>query len=246
MPCVFFVSTRCTGTRCTLSAVTTALSACAPPRWPPFTITVVPSSRASPCACAIAASKSVAVSAPASTASSGRFGVITSASRASSRRAASASRVRSLSLDDATITGSNTTLQFCACAVRKSRTTSMISVVPSMPILMASISTSSATERSCARRNSTGGAKISCTPVVFCATSEVTTLYEYPPAAWIDLMSAWTPAPPVGSVPAIVRMRGSAGAACMGTIPSLVRASAGSTGLISAPRSGHPVSHWRR
>lgn len=99
-----------------------------------------------------------------------------SASEASSRSATSASGVRSLSLDDATITGSNTTAASRACVVRNSRTTSMISVVPSMPILIASIATSSVTERSCVRRKSIGGVKISCTPVVFWATSEVTTL----------------------------------------------------------------------
>ena len=42
------------------------------------------------------------------------------------------------------------------------------------------------------------------TPVVFCAVSAVTALMAYTPLAVIVLISAWIPAPPLESLPAIV------------------------------------------
>ena len=55
-------------------------------------------------------------------------------------------------------------------------TASMTGTDPSIPILTASISTSSATASSCAERNSTGGTWMSRTPTVFCTTTAVTAL----------------------------------------------------------------------
>ena len=87
----------------------------------------------------------------------------------------------------------------------------MISVVPSMPVLTTSSSTSSDTERSCWLRKSEGGVWTAWTPVVFWATRQVTAVIANPPAALIDLVSAAVPAPPDGSVPAMDRTLGRAG-----------------------------------
>lgn len=140
----------------------------------------------------------------------------------------------------ATITGSTTTTSG-RCSSRKVATASTISAVPSIPVLTASILTSSLTAASCWTRKSVGGVWMARTPSVFWATKEVTTAIAYPPAAMIDLVSAAVPAPPDGSVPAIDRTRGivprSASASLMviSDIPSPVRTRSGSTGVISAP-----------
>ena len=84
----------------------------------------------------------------------------------------------------------------------------VMSAVPSMPIFTASTVTSSKTASSWAVRNPVSGVWISRTPWVFWATRAVTTVMAKPPASQIALMSAWIPAPPVGSVPAMDRTRG--------------------------------------
>ena len=111
-----------------------------------------------------------------------------------------------------------------------------------MPVLTASIATSSLTAANCCVRNSVGGVWIARTPWVFWATRAVTAAIAYPPAAVMDLVSAAVPAPPEGSVPAMERTRGTE--PCDGLlgveevisdIPSPVRTRSGSTGVISAP-----------
>src|SRR5699024_6659250 len=79
---------------------------------------------------------------------------------------------------------------------------------PSMPILTASISTSSATASSWAITVSSGTGWTSDTPTVFWTVTAVTTPMPYPPIAATALTSASSPAPPDGSVPAMHRMRG--------------------------------------
>src|SRR5699024_11223788 len=84
--------------------------------------------------------------------------------------------------------------------------------------------------------NRLGGTRKSRTICVYCATSEITSVISYPPAAVIDFRSAAVPAPPDGSVAAIDRTRGTEEEfnEVMEDIPSLVQTRAGSTGCISA------------
>jgi hypothetical protein len=126
------------------------------------------------------------------------------------RIASSASGSRRRSPEVATMTGS-TTSTAGGFSSSQAPTAAMISVVPSMPVLTASSSTSSDTERSCRLRKSEGGVWMAWTPVVFWATRQVTAVIANPPAALIDLVSAAVPAPPDGSVPAMDRTLGRAG-----------------------------------
>ena len=87
-------------------------------------------------------------------------------------------------------------------------TARMTSASASIPIFTASITMSSDTASSCARRKSTGGTCTARTPCVFCAVSAVSTAIPYPPFAAMDLRSAWMPAPPDGSLPAMLSTRG--------------------------------------
>jgi hypothetical protein len=132
---------------------------------------------------------------------------MTSASRQRSPSAASASAVSSRSPLVATITGS-TTSTGTGWARRYPVTVRVISAVPSMPIFTPSTVTSSNTASSCSVRKATSGVWMLRTPWVFWATRAVTTVIAKPPASETALMSAWMPAPPVGSVPAMDRMRG--------------------------------------
>jgi len=76
-----------------------------------------------------------------------------------------------------------------------------------MPILMASAPMSSSTERICPTTNSTGTGCTPVTPTVFSSTTA--TMAEVPkhPQAEKAFRSAWMPAPPLGSLPAMVRAR---------------------------------------
>lgn len=58
----------------------------------------------------------------------------------------------------------------------QSETVVMVRAVPSIPVLTASTVTSSLTAASCSERNSVGGVWTALTPVVFCATRQVTTV----------------------------------------------------------------------
>ena len=73
------------------------------------------------------------------------------------------------------------------------------------------------------------------TPSVFWAVSATIAHMPWQPAAAKAFRSAWIPAPPPESEPAIVRQRGTK------ALPSPVRAGSGSTGVFSAPMRGTPV-----
>src|SRR2546422_6512714 len=61
------------------------------------------------------------------------------------------------------------------------------------------------TASSWARISRSGRGKIDVTPRVFCAVTHVTTEHPWTPTAANDFRSAWIPAPPPLSLPAIVR-----------------------------------------
>ena len=97
------------------------------------------------------------------------------ARRHSRRMASSAAASSSRSPEVATITGSMTRTGGWTSSSH-SDTVSMIWVVASIPVLTASTSTSSPTAASWAERMSIGGTWMARTPVVFWATTQVTTL----------------------------------------------------------------------
>src|SRR6266545_2497032 len=73
-----------------------------------------------------------------------------------------------------------------------------------MPVFAARTSKSVTTARSCLRISPTGRGKIESTERVFCAVTHVTTDVPCTPIEANDLRSAWIPAPPPESLPAIV------------------------------------------
>ncbi len=120
--------------------------------------------------------RSVGTGRSSSTAASGRFGVIRSASGTRQSRTAampaSSTRVSPLL---ATITGSSTT-QRGRRAARPSRIVSATSRLATMPIFTASMATSSSRVSSWAAMKSAGTGCTPVTPRVFCAVSAVITL----------------------------------------------------------------------
>ncbi len=78
-----------------------------------------------------------------------------------------------------------------------------------MPVLMASTPMSSTTARNWAATKSRGTACTPATPRVFWAVSAVITVMAWPPRAATALISAWMPAPPPESDPAMMSTRGS-------------------------------------
>jgi hypothetical protein len=107
----------------------------------------------------------------------------------------------------ATMTGSKTTGISRGRVASSAATRSTSSGVPSMPILTASTPMSSTTERNCAVTISSGRASTPCTPSVFCAVIAVIAVIAWPPSMVTVLMSAWMPAPPPESDPAMIKMR---------------------------------------
>ncbi len=79
----------------------------------------------------------------------------------------------------------------------------MTAALASIPILAPSTRTSASNVSSCSVTKLAGTLWIPVTPVVVWATSAVTTAMPYPPKAENALRSAWIPAPPLGSVPAM-------------------------------------------
>ena len=84
----------------------------------------------------------------------------------------------------------------------------MIGAVESMPIFTASAPKSESTESICATTNSGGRLKTPWTPTEFCAVTAVMTLIPNTRNAEKVLRSAWMPAPPPESEPAIVSALG--------------------------------------
>ena len=143
----------------------------------------------------------------ASASASGRFGVTTVASGNSRATSAStASSSSSFAPELATITGSTTS--GTGCASRKSATVSISSREKSIPVFAASTPMSSKTASSCAPTKPGGSSWTAVTPDVFCAVSATIALMPWQPAAANAFRSAWMPAPPPESEPAIVRQRG--------------------------------------
>jgi hypothetical protein len=121
------------------------------------------------------------------------------------------------------MTGSKTT-QTCCCAslacccccrrcrrrssCRNNPTVSTKSLVPSMPILTASGGKSLVKASSCCWTNSMGGTCTAVTPTEFCAVKQVTTLQQWNPKLDRASKSAWIPAPPPESDPAMVYTMG--------------------------------------
>ena len=92
----------------------------------------------------------------------------------------------------------------------------MIGAEKSIPVFAASTPMSSKTASSCARTNSGGTSCTSVTPTVFCAVSATIAVIPWQPAAANAFRSAWMPAPPPESEPAIVRQRGTGESAIRG------------------------------
>ena len=110
-----------------------------------------------------------------------------------------------------TITGS-TTIGRAGLSARSSAsasaTASIVSVDPSIPTLTASTPMSRATDRTWARIISGETASIASTPTVFCAVIAVIAVIPWTRQAANALRSAWIPAPPPESEPAIDSTRG--------------------------------------
>jgi hydroxymethylpyrimidine/phosphomethylpyrimidine kinase len=86
-------------------------------------------------------------------------------------------------------------------------TSSTVAASPSMPVLIASVPRSDSTQRICRRRKSGGTGCTPCTPSVFCAVSAVIAVIAKPASAVTALISAWMPAPPPESEPAMISTR---------------------------------------
>ena len=145
---------------------------------------------------------------PASACASSRFGVTTVASGKSrvderiDRVGSSSARARRV----ATITGSTTS--GTGCSARKPATASITAREKSIPVFAASTPMSEKTASSCATTNSGGTSWTAVTPTVFCAVSATIADIPWAPAAAKAFRSAWMPAPPPLSEPAIVSTRG--------------------------------------
>ena len=153
---------------------------------------------------AFSISASVFISIPESTSASGIFGVITVA-RGNNLvfNVPIASSLMSFAPLVATITGS-TTIFFAWYAVSLSAIVSIRALEETIPVFTASGYISVKIRSSSSAKNSGVTSIMSVTPVVFWAVSAVIALMAYTPLAVIVLISAWMPAPPLESLPAIV------------------------------------------
>ena len=102
------------------------------------------------------------------------------------------------------MTGSTTSGRqpFSRIALATSRT---MDASASMPVLSAAGGRSSASAVSCAAIIASGTVSTARTPRVFCAVSATMTDVPNTPNCWNVLRSAWMPAPPPESEPAMVR-----------------------------------------
>ena len=123
--------------------------------------------------------------------------------RMSRTRAVSASSGSSRAPDSATITGSWTTGGSPGSASSAPATASIVAMSPSIPIFTASTPRSSATTRICALMISGGTVSTADTATVFCTVIAVIAVAPCTPAAANAFRSAWMPAPPPESEPAI-------------------------------------------
>src|SRR5688500_499945 len=149
-------------------------------------------------------SSSVRIVTPVRASASGTFGVTRNARRKSSDFiAASASSSSSRSPLLAIITGS-TTSQGTSRSSTAAATASTIAAFASMPVLAAWAPKSDITASIWAVTRSADSASNERTPSEFCAVTAVMALVPYKPCAANVLRSAWIPAPPPESLPAIV------------------------------------------
>src|SRR5579875_3143647 len=150
------------------------------------------------------AARSLTSSRPSRISASRRLGVTSAASgNMCSRIAATAPGASSKSPLAATITGSTTTLGILRSRTRCA-TASITSSRASIPVLAAATGKSSITASICAAINAGSRSATERTPAVFCAVSAVLPLAPQTPNALKVLRSAWMPAPPEESEPAIV------------------------------------------
>ena len=171
--------------------------------WPPLQRTAQPYSALIFLAAA-SMSSAPFISRPESISASGMLGVTTSArGRSAALSVPMASSRRSFAPLVATMTGSTTT-----CRAPYSRSfaamSSMSPAEETMPTFTASGLMSVNTASSSAAKNSGVASRMSVTPVVFWAVRAVTALIAKTPFMVMVLMSAWIPAPPLESLPAIV------------------------------------------
>src|SRR5204863_435111 len=145
---------------------------------------------------------------PARISASGRFGVSTAACGTRRRfKAPIAPSSISRAPPFATMTGSRTSGIPAARSAMTAATVSMTAASCSMPVFSASAPRSSSTTSICCRMKSGGIGRTPNTPVVFCAVSAVTAVIAKPPSIVTVLMSAWMPAPPPESEPAMINTR---------------------------------------
>ncbi len=148
---------------------------------------------------------SVPIVIPASASASGIFGVTRNARRSSSDFIApTASSSISRSPLFAIITGS-TTSHGISRSSTAAATASTMAALASMPVLAACAPMSATTASIWALTRSADSASNARTPSVFCAVTAVMALRPYTPCAANVLRSAWMPAPPLESLPAIVK-----------------------------------------
>src|SRR5437762_6139209 len=103
---------------------------------------------------------------------------------------------------------------------------------PSIPVLAAATSRSPSTASSSAATNSGATSATACTPRVLCAVSAVITVAPYTSKAANVFRSAWMPAPPPVSEPAIVRATGGRlRLACLLLQPAVMDARVGEAAL---------------
>ncbi len=130
------------------------------------------------------------------------FGVTTAALGRRRARICFGSPVISFPPASASMTGSTTI--GTSCLESTSTTASAVSTVASMPVFAHRMSMSDKTAFICATTILGGTLNISTTPRVFCAVIAVTTEVPCTPRAAKVRTSAWIPAPPPESDPAIV------------------------------------------
>ena len=124
--------------------------------------------------------------------------------RISPTRARCASGSSKLAPDSATITGSTTTGVSSGSSSSTPATASVTSLVPSIPTFTASTPMSSRTARTWAITICAGSGWIALTPAVLCAVTAVIAVIPCTPQRANAFRSAWTPAPPPESEPAML------------------------------------------
>src|SRR4029077_10095824 len=107
----------------------------------------------------------------------------------------------------ATMTGSTTSGTAAARSAMTAATVAMTAASCSMPVFNASAPRSSSTTSICCRMKSGGIGRTPKTPSVFCAVNAVTAVIAKASSIVTVLMSAWMPAPPPESEPAMISTR---------------------------------------